>query len=131
MTMYIHEHREIKYKNAIIVNDASAARAGEFAAAARACGDSMRLDYYVYESETDWEFSVAGINATAKISSISYGIGVTRTERGVFEEKFIADVTHDKKRARDIVKVIADGFVTPGSLHEILEDMYASEYSVC
>ena len=124
--MYQHEHRIVKYpvweRGSEIIED-----------------KTMRLDYYVYESDVDWEFRAIGGKNAARFNVVSYGIGVTETALNekyeiaypcAFEDKLVSDVTHDYAKARDIIKMLADNCVTPCSLQDALEDICASELTV-
>ena len=118
MTMYLHEHREVRY-------------APGGSCLADPAEEPVRLDYYLYESEDDWEIKVLGNEAAAvRLNLVSYGIGVTESGRELFEEKFVKEVTNDKSAAINIVGVIADNLVTPCCLSEVLEEICAIESTV-
>jgi hypothetical protein len=53
----------------------------------------------------------------------SYGVRVAKIEDGQLEDKTIDNVTHDRKLAQDIIKLLADNSVTPISLRDVLEDI--------
>ncbi len=60
---------------------------------------------------------------------VCYGISVSsKTSQGIEEDK-IVDITTDYKLARKLYNDIIDGFVTPVSLRDVVEDYIASIYS--
>ena len=119
MTMYQHEHREVKYPVWTKGSDENTEK-------------TMRLDYYIYESDVDWEFRLIGSENAARFNVISYGIGVTETGigDGVFEEKIANDVTHDAEKALSILRLLADNCVTPCCLTDALEEICAADATV-
>ena len=144
MTMCLHEHREIRYLNSDRISsgvDESGHNLSEVAETMYAAGDFsepkcmlfdrferlMRLDYYLYESECEWEFRAIGSKNVTHFNISSYGVAITKTESDAFEEKLIPNMTNDHHRAREILQLLADNCVTPFCLQEILEDLFANE----
>ena len=109
-TTCLHEHRYVGYQ---LLNEEPASGMTRF----------MNLDYYICEPDA----ASAAENAQANgywSDAVSYGIKVAKSEGGLHEEAYIADVTANFGKAGEILHLLADNQVTPCSLRDILENLF-------
>ena len=114
---YLHEHKSVNYARLGSGSDGVSDRL-------------MKLEYYLTETETIWDEGASGNDETVRANIIAYGLGVKKMEAGEVEENFIDNVTCDHGRARRILTLLADNFVTPCCFTEVIEDFAAQDFGV-
>ena len=112
---YLHENKSVNYARLGSGSDGVSERL-------------MKLEYYLTETETIWDEGASGDGEVARAYIIAYGLGVKKIESGEVEENFIDNVTCDQRKARRILTLLADNFVTPCCFTEVLEDMAAQDF---
>ena len=118
ITLNLREHRDVRFITADNEPDFNGVT-------------FMRLNYYIHESECEPELlddnndpEVWGRGMPYGFTAIkSFGIGVSKTQESNFEEKYVGDVTTNKSKAREIIRMLAENHVTPCCLRDALEDI--------
>ena len=112
LVKYLHERKEVNYS--LSENNRPS---------------TLTLEYYVLEEESG---GIAGMDSKDRVDiGARYGVMVVMNDNHAStESRSLRDVTYCEAEARDYARILADHYVTPCGMLDVMEDLVADAASL-